>query len=64
MLVKRSVGVAPEVILRNPLYTGKEALLGKGFTFALKHKADITTSPKWVPVASQKVFFMSPKTFI
>ena len=29
MLVKRSVGVAPEVIVRNPLYTGKKALLGK-----------------------------------
>ena len=60
MLAKRSVGVAPEVILRNPLYTGKEALLGKG---SMKPKADITTSPKRVPVASQKVF-ISPKTFI
>ena len=63
MLAKRSVGVAPEVILRNPLYTGEEVLLGKGSTLALKPKADITTSPKRVPVVSQKVF-MSPKTFI
>ena len=63
MLDKRSVDVAPEVILRNPLYTGKEAFLGKGSTLALKPKADITTSPKRVPVASQKVF-MSSKTFI
>ena len=39
-VAKRSAGVAPEVSLRNPLHTGE------GSTLALKHRADVTRSPK------------------
>ena len=51
LAVKRLAGVAPEVNLRNSAQARKHASKS---TLALKHRADITRSPKRVSVAPQK----------
>ena len=46
LTANRSVGVAPEVNLRNPLHTSKNHTR-EGSTMASKPRADITRSPTW-----------------
>ena len=45
LTIKRSAGVAPEVILKNPLCAGKEVCKWES-TLALKPRVDVTRSPK------------------
>ena len=43
---KRSVGVAPEVNMRNQLYADNEKHPSEKFTLARQPRADVTRSPK------------------